>query len=100
MYKTAYSKFLAQTIKIELLKTMGGSRVVSSWPSDVNFRAYTKSEVEALSVKELTSPNLFYADSASENSPEIGGLHDPALGPLERYERCVTCGQKEQFCPG
>ena len=56
---------------------MGGlsRHAVSSWPSDITFRTYTKKEVEALSVKELTSPNIFYNESGSE-SPELGGLHD------------------------
>lgn len=80
---------------------MGGlsRNAVSSWPSDITFRTYTKKEVEALSVKELTSPNIFYNESGTE-SPELGGLHDPAFGPLNRYERCITCGQKEEHCPG
>ena len=75
--------------------------IVSAWPSSVKFTTYPKSEIESLSVKEITEPNLFYDDKDGEDkTPEIGGLYDPVMGPMKRGEICVTCNRIELHCPG
>ena len=75
--------------------------IVSSWPSAIKFETYTKSEVERISVKEISQTNLFDDDRNGDvRTAELGGLYDPAMGPMERGERCITCHQTELHCPG
>ncbi|KAL3691839.1 hypothetical protein R1sor_005490 [Riccia sorocarpa] len=62
----------------------------------VEFSFYTEEEIEAISVKQITSPVLF--DNLRNAVP--GGLYDPALGPLDRFSNCITCGQQPVSCPG
>ncbi|CAL1540316.1 unnamed protein product [Lymnaea stagnalis] len=64
--------------------------------NNVDFRFYSKSEILQLSVKEIFNPQTF---DVLQN-PVIGGLHDIALGPCRRDERCESCGQSEKNCPG
>ncbi|BFY99615.1 hypothetical protein BsWGS_02655 [Bradybaena similaris] len=61
-----------------------------------DFRIYSKAEIQQLSVKEIVNPQTF----DNLQNPMIGGLHDPMLGPCNRFERCDSCGQSEVKCPG
>ena len=70
--------------------------IINSWPEILNMRCYTQKEIHKLSVKEITSVLVTNRDG----EVEIDGLHDPAMGPTSRGERCTTCGQREKFCPG
>ena len=56
----------------------------------------TSEEILKLSVKELVNSQSF--DQIGH--PTIGGLYDPALGPVERDDQCKTCGLAQQICPG
>lgn len=56
----------------------------------------TPEQVRRQSVKAITSPMTFDA----LNHPVIGGLYDPALGPVEKNSRCTTCGLGSAQCPG
>ncbi|KAL2622234.1 hypothetical protein R1flu_002439 [Riccia fluitans] len=62
----------------------------------VEFSFYTEEEIHAISVKQITSPVLF--DNLKNAVP--GGLYDPALGPLDKFSSCITCGQQPISCPG
>ncbi|KAI8773138.1 DNA-directed RNA polymerase I subunit RPA1 [Biomphalaria glabrata] len=64
--------------------------------TSADFRVYSKQEILELSVKEIVSPQTF---DLLQNAV-IGGLHDPALGPSRRDDRCETCGQSERNCAG
>jgi len=64
--------------------------------TQTDFRVYSSSEILQLSVKEINNPQTF---DLLQNSVE-GGLHDPALGPNRRDDRCETCCQSERNCPG
>ncbi|GFN85498.1 DNA-directed RNA polymerase subunit [Plakobranchus ocellatus] len=61
-----------------------------------DFRVYSAEEILQLSVKEIVNPNTF---DLLQNAI-TGGLHDPALGPCRRDDRCESCGQSERNCPG
>lgn len=62
----------------------------------VSFSFLTPEQVRRQSVKAITSPMTFDA----LNHPVIGGLYDPALGPVEKNSRCTTCGLGSAQCPG
>ncbi|KAI9906876.1 hypothetical protein PsorP6_003606 [Peronosclerospora sorghi] len=64
--------------------------------ADVAFGFYTDAEIRDLSVKQLTSSLSF----DSLNNPVIGGLYDPALGPVDFNMICPTCHQTQRECPG
>ena len=62
----------------------------------VHFLSFSTEETKQLSVKEITNPVSF--DSLQH--PTIGGLYDPAMGPVEMQDFCTTCHQKAMHCPG
>ncbi|XP_060077390.1 DNA-directed RNA polymerase I subunit RPA1-like [Ylistrum balloti] len=62
----------------------------------LDFRFYLESEIQNLSVKEITNTQTF--DSLAH--PCSGGLYDAALGPTDRDDVCGTCGQNFVHCPG
>ncbi|GAB9466526.1 DNA-directed RNA polymerase i subunit rpa1 [Globisporangium polare] len=64
--------------------------------SEVAFGFYSDAEIRDLSVKQVTSRMSFDA----LNNPVIGGLYDPALGPVDFNMICPTCHQTQKECPG
>lgn len=62
----------------------------------VSFSAYNKDEVRRLSVKRIANPVTF--DNMLH--PTLGGLYDPALGPIDTQDRCTTCSLLGAHCPG
>lgn len=62
----------------------------------LGFHVYTADEIRKISVKALNQPILFN----ELGHPNKGGLYDPALGPLEKHGRCVTCHLPQNACPG
>ncbi|OQS01274.1 DNA-directed RNA polymerase I subunit RPA1 [Achlya hypogyna] len=64
--------------------------------ADVSFGFYSDDEVRALSVKQITSRVSF---DALKNAV-IGGLYDPALGPIDFNMICPTCHMTQKECPG
>lgn len=50
---------------------------------EVGFRAYSKKEIQKLSVKEIINPQLF----DNLGLPAVGGLYDPTLG---KNKRCFS----------
>lgn len=63
---------------------------------EVAFGFYSDNEIRDLSVKQLTSRVSYDA----LNNPVIGGLYDPALGPVDFNVLCPTCHQTQKECPG
>lgn len=72
------------------------SQVVTKAIESVQSTFYADDEVRASSVKSITSPILF--DNMNRPAPE--GLYDPALGPVDQYGSCITCGEPAVHCPG
>ncbi|CAI5473489.1 unnamed protein product, partial [Closterium sp. Yama58-4] len=70
--------------------------VVSRVIEGVGFGFYTADEVRAISVRRITNPLLF----DGLRSPAAGGLYDPALGPVDKSDVCVTCQLGYFHCPG
>ena len=68
----------------------------SSRISSLAFSTYSASQLAALSVKKITNPETF--DSLLH--PNLGGLYDPALGPVDKQDVCETCGLNHTHCPG
>ncbi|OQR96429.1 DNA-directed RNA polymerase I subunit RPA1 [Thraustotheca clavata] len=64
--------------------------------SDVCFGFYSDDEIRALSVKQISSRVSF----DSLKNPVIGGLYDPALGPIDFNMICPTCHMTQKECPG
>ncbi|KAF4318105.1 hypothetical protein BBO99_00001037 [Phytophthora kernoviae] len=64
--------------------------------AEVAFGFYSDAEIRELSVKQLTSRLSF----DSLNNPVVGGLYDPALGPVDFNMICPTCHQTQKECPG
>ncbi|KAF4130790.1 RNA polymerase Rpb1 [Phytophthora infestans] len=64
--------------------------------AEVAFGFYSDAEIRDLSVKQLTSRLSF----DSLNNPVVGGLYDPALGPVDFNMICPTCHQTQKECPG
>ena len=59
-------------------------------------RPHALTQIKALSVKEVTSPVIF----DNLKNAVIGGLYDPAFGPMDAREKCKTCGLNSYECPG
>ncbi|XP_057982426.1 DNA-directed RNA polymerase I subunit 1 isoform X2 [Malania oleifera] len=62
----------------------------------IRFSFYTDEEVKRMSFKKISDPNLL--DDVQR--PVLGGLYDPALGPLDELSSCKSCGQRSFHCPG
>eukprot|EP00960_Hanusia_phi_P043256 755957-Hanusia_phi.AAC.4 len=62
----------------------------------VSFGYFKPEEQRALSVKRITRSVTF--DRLGRSQRE--GLYDPALGPIDPLERCETCSQSYDDCPG
>lgn len=65
-------------------------------PKQVRFGIYSDHEIRQLSVKEIVSQVTFDA----LNNAVVGGLYDPALGPIDYNMICPTCHQTQKECPG
>ncbi len=70
--------------------------MVSARVEGVGFSFYTKEQVLGLSVKRVAVQPGF----DQQGVPVLGGLYDPAFGPLGMHGACVTCGMSSKFCPG
>lgn len=62
----------------------------------VGFGFYTAEEIHKLSTKEITVPHAY--DDLKQ--PVLNGLYDPALGPLDKFASCITCGKSQVECSG
>eukprot|EP00727_Mastigamoeba_balamuthi_P002925 m51a1_g1263 putative DNA-directed RNA polymerase (1659) ;mRNA; f:56514-62305 len=60
------------------------------------FSFYTPEEIREISVRKITNAQLF----DNLDAPVSGGLYDLAMGPVEKFGTCRTCGLVYKFCPG
>lgn len=58
---------------------------ISSTVSSVSFSFLTTQDIHRISVKQITNPVLL----DNLNQPNIGGLYDPALGPITQRDMSV-----------
>jgi DNA-directed RNA polymerase II subunit RPB1 len=77
-----------------LYKELQYDRVISR-VQGVQFSVLSESEVLARSVCEVTIPRTFEG-----NDPITDGLFDPRMGVVDGRRLCVTCHQRNTFCPG
>ena len=64
---------------------MNVSLAVPSVVQSVSFSVLTTDDVRRISVKQVTNPVLL----DGLNRPNVGGLYDPALGPVHKQDMCV-----------
>ena len=72
------------------------TRAIPSHICAASFSFLTPEEVRAISVRQVVNPVLF--DGA--NAPTVGGLYDPAFGPMRADDICQTCRMSHYECPG
>ncbi|XP_024394449.1 DNA-directed RNA polymerase I subunit 1 [Physcomitrium patens] len=77
-------------------RLQGRPEVITNYVEAVGFSFYTDAEKHAISVKQISSPVLF----DNLKNPVVGGLYDPALGPLNQTSTCTTCRQPQLHCTG
>ncbi|KAK4047593.1 hypothetical protein OIO90_006134 [Microbotryomycetes sp. JL221] len=75
---------------------MNVSTPVSSQITSVSFRHLTTQDVRNVSVKQIVNPVMF----DNLNQPTLGGMYDPAFGPLTKGGICQTCNLVSFDCPG
>jgi DNA-directed RNA polymerase beta' subunit len=64
---------------------MNISHSLPSTVAGISFSFLTSEDVRRISVKQIVNPILL----DDLNRPNIGGLYDPGLGPVERSDVCV-----------
>ena len=77
---------------------------ISNLPSDIithtintiSFGWYNADTIKQLSVKRITTPYVY--DNLKNVIPN--GLYDLSLGPLDKFDTCVTCGLSAIQCTG
>lgn len=72
------------------------SSVVVRDVASLSFGSYSDDELRALSLATIHSSE----QRDALNRPLVGGLYDPAMGPTDHYESCVSCGLDYAACPG
>ncbi len=65
---------------------MNVSLPVPSVVQSVSFSVLTADDVRRISVKQITNSVLL----DDLNRPNVGGLYDPALGPVYKQDMCVV----------
>ncbi|TFK71780.1 beta and beta-prime subunits of DNA dependent RNA-polymerase [Pluteus cervinus] len=73
--------------------------IAHSLPSTVtgiSFSFLSSQDIRRISVKQIVNATLL----DDLNRPNIGGLYDPALGPVDRQDICATCHLTYFTCPG
>lgn len=60
------------------------------------FSFFTKQDTRSNSVKRITKAASF----DEMGLPVNGGVYDPAMGPVDKAAKCVTCGLVYELCPG
>jgi len=65
---------------------MNISLPIPSTVQSVSFSVLTTEDTRRISVKQITNPVLL----DDVNRPNLGGLYDPALGPVYKQDMCVS----------
>ena len=87
---------IGMTIESDFYATEAGRQHFRDQLTSIRYSFYLPAELRQLSVKRIT--NVTQRDALSR--PMAGGLYDPALGPTDHFESCVTCGLDYSLCPG
>lgn len=61
----------------------------------IQFCVMSADEIEKRSVAEI-----YKTDTFNGNDPVPNGLFDPRMGVIDHNKVCITCEQKNTFCPG
>lgn len=61
----------------------------------IRFCIMSPEEIQRMSVAEI-----FKTDTYVSTEPVVNGLFDPRMGVLDHNKVCLTCEQKNTFCPG
>ena len=61
----------------------------------IKFYVMSPKDIVSNSVVEITKSDTF-----EKNEPTPNGLFDPRMGVIEHGKTCITCEQKNNFCPG
>lgn len=61
----------------------------------IQFCVMSPDDILDRSVAEITKTDTYNA-----NTPVVNGLFDPRMGVIDYNDVCVTCHQKNTFCPG
>lgn len=61
----------------------------------VDFGLLSATEIENMSVTEVTDVNIYH-----RGKPQVNGINDHRMGTVDRRLRCGTCGCDVRFCPG
>lgn len=61
----------------------------------IQFSILSADEIEKRSVAEI-----YKTDTFNGNDPVPNGLFDPRMGVIDYNKTCITCEQKNTFCPG
>lgn len=61
----------------------------------IQFSIMSPDDIVKHSVVEITKSETF-----NGNEPVFNGLFDPRMGVIDHNKTCITCGQKNTFCPG
>ncbi|KAI9507014.1 beta and beta-prime subunits of DNA dependent RNA-polymerase [Russula earlei] len=69
---------------------------IPSSVQSVSFSVLTTEDIRRISVRQITNPVLL----DDLNRPNLGGLYDPALGPISKQDICITCQGTYFTCPG
>ncbi|KAK0557362.1 hypothetical protein OC846_000581 [Tilletia horrida] len=72
------------------------TRPLASGIEGASFSFLSSDEIRAISVQQIANPVLF----DTTNTPSRGGLYDPALGPIDKFDICQTCRSTTYDCPG
>uniref|UniRef100_A0A2M4B8J3 DNA-directed RNA polymerase subunit n=1 Tax=Anopheles marajoara TaxID=58244 RepID=A0A2M4B8J3_9DIPT len=70
--------------------------IINLDPTNLEFSVFTAEDIRKISVAKVTLARSF--DELGH--PLRGGLYDPAMGPSNRGEICLTCARDELHCEG
>jgi hypothetical protein len=72
----------SRRVGLQDFSTMNISQPIPSTVQSVSFSVLTTEDVRRISVKQITNPVLL----DDLNRPNLGGLYDPALGPVYKQD--------------
>lgn len=74
---------------------MNISRSYPATVASISFSFLSAEDIRRISVKQIVNPVLL----DDLNRPNAGGLYDPALGPSDKQDMCVTPSRRRRNVP-